>query len=448
MRPLVRVRQPAGYAPEREYAVRVVLEEFLGLDVALETESRGDVELAVPDDSGRRVLLADGLFRTPPERWLTADSLPAVRRWDASESPARDALVSPSLPVLFGEPEVEAGDGLIRVGLDVFGSAFFLLTRYEELCLPERDEHGRFPLTASICGRAGIVDRPLVNEYVELLWWALSSLWPRLERRPRTFRVVPSHDVDWPLNPDSRLAAVAADLVKRRDPALALGRLVRRERLNDVFDLIMDESERLGLRSAFYFIAGPTGRSVDGSCDLDHPFVRALLRRVDGRGHEIGLHPSYETFRDPELTRQELDRLRAACEREGVAQQVSGGRQHFLRWENPVTWRNWEEAGLEYDSTLSFREEPGFRCGVCYEYPVFDLRARRQLRLRERPLVVMEVSALGDDPRRDAEGLERIRTLRDRCRRYRGDFTLLWHNNWLVSRRQQQLYRAALGADG
>ena len=41
---------------------------------------------------------------------------------------------------------------------------------------------------------------------------------------------------------------------------------------------------------------------------------------------------------------------------------------------------------MEFDSTLSYADKEGFRCGVCYDFPVFDFLERRQLKLREFPL--------------------------------------------------------------
>jgi hypothetical protein len=257
--------------------------------------------------------------------------------------------------------------------------------------------------------------------------------------------VVPSHDVDWPV-PDvrgarARVRAAAGDALRRREPGLAWRRL-RGANVNDTFDFIMDCSERRGLRSAFYFMAGRTNPDWDGPGDLGDPFVRRLLRRVDARGHEIGLHPSYETFRDPAALRAEHERLVAACEAAGVAQRPRGGRQHFLRWENPTTWRAWDEAGLEYDASLGFSDVAGFRCGTAREFPVFDLRARRRLGLRERPLVVMEQAVMGPP----AGVAAAVAPLAAACRRAGTGLSLLWHNSSLIARAERAAYEAALDA--
>jgi uncharacterized protein DUF7033 len=429
-----------------------LLEEFLGLECSFETENRLDVELRIVGLDGRLVL-ADGLFATPDDGWLADSSFPRepLARWP-------DAPTVPTpLPVLYGEGKLELGDREAKLALDVLGGAFFLLTRYEELVRSDRDEHERFPAAASLALRAQFLDRPLVNEYLEVLWFTLQQVWPSLERRPLEFRQLLTHDVDLPRCPKRTVLRAGAtaiyDLVRRRDPQLALRRLraVRPGRSGNfdldpcnTFDFIMDASESRGLRSAFYFIAGRTGGAIDGDYSLDEPWIRRLLRRIHERGHELGLHTSYNTFRDSEQVRAEHERLRDACESEGIRQDAWGGRQHFLRWENPTTWQAWADAGLDYDSTVGFADAPGFRCGVCLDYPVFNVRTRRELPLRERPLIAMEKSLFHYRGMSRDEAVADIARLRDQCRRVGGQFTLLWHNDWLFTRRSQALYARAL----
>lgn len=425
---------PPGYDAERAYAFEVVLGTILGVRHVAREERRADVAIGLEGAPGERLCVADVLFATPPEVWLTAAMLPQVPL-------ARED----DLPLLYAMPRAPNEESAQAwLGLDVFGSAFFLLTRYEELVSPERDAHERFPAAASIAVREGFLTRPIVHEYAELLWRRLAGLWPRLTRRQRAGELRPSHDVDWPALPARPLRAVvrtlAGDLIVRRDPRLACDRARweharRHGRLEmdpyDTFDELMDVSEAAGVRSAFYFLA-------DGSYPLDE--VAPVLRRVHERGHEIGLHPGYGSFRRPEAIAEQFRTLRETCWQLGIEQETWGGRQHFLQWENPVTWQAWDDAGLDYDATLTYSDRAGFRTGVCIEHPVFNLRTRRRLRLRERPLVAMEGALLGGVARRrHAEAT--LLALRAQCRRVGGDFTLLWHNSSLLSRRDRELYR-------
>jgi hypothetical protein len=459
------VKHPETYAPERRYIFDVILGEFLGLAWEGRTEPREDVEISVAEISdGQRLTVADGLFRTPEHDWLSERSLPSrpLSSCTLDRATINPTLVDPVLPVIYGHElangshctQTETG---LALGVDIFGSVFFQLSRYEEIALQVRDEHDRFSAGAALAIGEGFVGRPLVNEYVEVLWAALVRLWPRLQRRRREFSERLSHDVDWPLHragsPLRIAKTVIGDLLYRRDAGLALTRLqgalanVRGDPANDpynTFDLIMDLSERRGLRSAFYFMAGKTDARFDGTYSLEDPWIRGLMGRIHKRGHELGLHPSYGSFRDASIISAEHLALVRTCQRLDIEQAEWGGRQHFLRWENPATWRAWEQAGLAYDSSLGFSQHRGFRCGTCFEYPVFDLVARKRLRLRERPLVVMDIALLTHTVASEDEKLAEIEALRSRCRLFGGEFTMLWHNSRLTSRRAKSLYTAAL----
>jgi len=90
-----------------------------------------------------------------------------------------------------------------------------------------------------------------------------------------------------------------------------------------------------------------------------------------------GLHLSYDTCTHPERIARESRRLQRICQEEGIEQSQWGGRMHYLRWQWPTTAHGWEQAGFHYDSTLRFADRPGFRCGTCHPYPMFDPVAQR-----------------------------------------------------------------------
>lgn len=441
--------------PERRYIAEVLLGEYLGLPFRLERHAGPDWHVSA---EGRTLEVADALLSRAD--YLQPASLPALplASWPAPEFCPR--LAGRRLPVLYGErgdrcySDTPAGG---RLHLDVFGGAFFALTRYEEVVTPARDEHGRFPADASLACAASFLERPIVDEYVELLWGALRRIWPALRRKARAFRVHLSHDVDWPYSPRGASASQlvrlsVGDMLKRLDAELALKRWVQRApspeaRAADpfnTFDFLMDASERVGLTSAFYFIPWNSLVGLDGEYTLQEPWIQRLMRRIHARGHRLGFHPSYSTMGDAERTVFEFLALRDELAKLGIAQSEWGGRQHYLRWCNPDTWRAWDHAGLDYDSTLGYAERPGFRCGTCTPYPVFDLQARKALRLRERPLVVMETTLLHHLRLGHAEAAARIAALADECRRFEGEFTLLWHNSNLSARQDKRLYLEVL----
>jgi len=442
---------PKLYPAERDYILSVLFCEFLGLEIQIERSERHNVKISAYDDC--ELIIADGLFAVSPEFWLKPDSLPhqPLKIWNIDSAPIKATTVNTKVPVIYGHNPESAGffevtEKRINWGLDIFGSAFFMLTRYEEFVNLHLDSRERFLGRYSLAYQESFLDRPIVNEYLELLWAALTILWPTLQRKSREYKVMLTHDVDVPfatigIPKKFVLRSMGADLLLRRDPSLAWRRVKSFFKIrhgdhtldpNNTFNSIMDLSEKHGLISHFYFIAGHSAGDLDGFYSIDDPFIRTLMKQIYLRGHEIGLHPSYNSFQEPECIHREFEKLIRVADEEGIQQSRWGGRQHYLRWKVPTTWQAWEDAGLDYDSTLSFIDVAGFRCGTCYEFSVFNLMTKKQLQLKEYPLIVMDITLFCQMNMPQVESLSLMQRLAQRCKIFNGIFVFLWHNNsWL-----------------
>jgi hypothetical protein len=404
-------------------------------------------------------VLADIFFQTPRDDWLTSASLPKklLPIWDTRQTITGVPLVNPKVPVIFGKLQ-DASVKKSYIPLDILGSSFFMFSRYEELVVPERDMHGRFPASASLAFQNGFLERPIINEYIEILWAYMHRLWPGLNRKPRSFRILPSHDIDIPFQYLLKslwkiLLKSGGDIYYRKSMRMAANSMINWVNVKygtqldpyNTFDWILQITEKAGLKAVFNFMSG--GRlPLDYYYSIKNKNIQDLLKNILLKGHEIGFHPSYRTFSDGNLWRAEFDQLKIYLD----GYRIRGGRQHFLRFDVPVTWRYWSENGLEYDSTLSFADHAGFRCGTCYEYPVFDLLRRRKLPLKERPLIVMDRTVidkpymnLGSTP----DALNFMMDLKKQCLQYDGDFVVLWHNQRFVDRKEREIYRALIGAN-
>jgi hypothetical protein len=462
---MIRLYCPPGRAAARAWVAGVVLGEVLQQDFRLEPQPQLAGWRLTLDGADGELHLPDLLLGLPEDQWLDSRSLPRqpLGRWTPPEALRHSAAVPAELPILYGEVAEQgylAAEGsTVRLGLDVFGSAFFLLSRYEEYATAERGEYGWFPLERNALARSGALERPLVNEYAELLWKLLRQLWPGLTRPLRRSRLVPTHDVDVPWGVYRRnwlrhLRSAGADLALRRDPALAWRRLatagqVRRGAIdadvNNTFDWIMRQSEQRGLTSTFYFLVD------DANFQLEHPWVLKLLQTIEARGHRLGVHPPLGTAQDPPALKAAVDRFRSALRLAGLAALADSalpGRQHYLQWDPAQTWPAYAAAGLGRDSSCGFPQRIGFRAGICQPFQPFDLRRMQALPLVEEPLCAMEVSLLAAmfEHVPLARAVERLIRLGQVCQAFGGDYVLLWHNDGLIGRRQQAAYMAVLEA--
>jgi len=84
---------------------------------------------------------------------------------------------------------------------------------------------------------------------------------------------------------------------------------------------------------------------------------------------------------------------------------------------------------------LGFTDYIGFRCGTCRDLPVFNLKTREPLRLRERPLIAMDTTLLESKYMELwlEQALKYIEKFTQICRQVNGTFCILWHNSTLGS---------------
>ncbi len=202
------------------------------------------------------------------------------------------------------------------------------------------------------------------------------------------------------------------------------------------FETIMSLENNLGVRSAFYFLNEPDlfhekpvrawAQSDDwiqqlGRYDITNPEIASIIRTLNADGWEIGLHGSYQSYRDRFRLTYEKTVLESI-----LGETILGGRQHYLNLDGVKTWRYHTEMGLGYDASLGSSTEYGFTNGYGVKRPFND-------EFIVFPLTVME-STLPDPE----EHAEKARTVCERllaeARENGAVMTVLWHPRYFSDR--------------
>ena len=209
----------------------------------------------------------------------------------------------------------------------------------------------------------------------------------------------------------------------------------------------MDTSEKYNLKSAFYFICGKTDTFRDADYNVSHNSIQHLIQTIHKRCHEIGLHPSYHTYKDPIAFQKEADALKLVLNQLNITQPHIGGRMHYLRWQQPETLWAWENAKFSYDSTLGYAEAIGFRCGTSFEYQAICPIKKTALQLRIRPLHLMDqtlISGIYMKFHNPDDILQAALNIKNTCQKHNGQFNLLWHNSELNTNFKRAIYENLL----
>lgn len=426
---MVNVYMHKDFEPEKKYVFDFLFKYYFKTDHKISYHEKHEYCLKFGE---KIVTIEDSFFSAlPPDQLLNKKALPAQ-----VEEIENELAPEGTLKILFGNKKTEISSEKAYIGIDLIGSIFFLLSLYDEMLSDHhKDEHSRFDESQGYLRKMNLHRNPLVNEYSEFLWNVLLHMGYRENRISRSFRIFLTHDVDYFARydcPSKYIKAVGGDIFRRRSlKALYntnkdyFGKKFKNKKDSyDTFDFLMDISEEKGLKSRFYFIPGEKG-DPDYRYNINDDCVTTTIKNILNRGHIVGIHPSYSTYNNAEQLKLELCRLKE------INPYTNEGRQHYLRFENPVTWEIWESVGLKTDSSIGFHSDVGFRAGVCCEYPVYSLTKRKALNLTERPLIIMD-GALRKISHDKNILLETCNDVISKVKKYNGDLVILWHNNNLA----------------
>jgi hypothetical protein len=360
----------------------------------------------------------------------------------AKTKPSLPLQTIEGVPFLFGLPVVERMGDTIVVHADFVASAYFLLSRYEEILHRDRrDEHGRFPGRESLPRRAGFIDRPIVDEYGKRIRGWLNGNGVRMQEFvPFIRKINLTHDVDIPFTGRTWPGVARKILSGRRAPLAAV-----REKYAPLaqdpyytFPWMFEENRRLQrtigeerCQSLLFFRAGGRAKQDRPRYDLYGKDIRALYALCKQYEATVGLHCSYQGGREPSLLFAEKNRLE-----EAFGLDVRANRHHYLASREPEDMEYLEKAGITDDYTMGYADVAGFRLGTSLPVRYINPVARRLSSLVLHPLTIMDgtlnevrfMNLTGD------RAEEYCMRLIDHIRNVNGELTLLWHNTSAMER--------------
>ena len=313
---------------------------------------------------------------------------------------------------------------------DIFGAAFYLVSRYEEYLPHIKDEHMRFSPQQSIAYQKGFLNKPLVNIWAEELKKILRQKFQSLKFRESHYKFLSTFDID------SAYAYKEKGLM-RHVGALSLALFTFQfskvfERLRVIFGFENDPyntyewqlsiRNKYHLKQIYFFLVGEYGEydkniPVEGSRRFQS-LIKSIADYAD-----VGVHPSYASNKNKEQLRKEIRRLSKVLKRE-----VTKSRQHFLKVTFPDTYRNLLEFDIQEDYSLGYASEIGFRASICSPFNFYDLDLDIETKLKLVPFMLMDGTMKDYMRLSPEEAVTKAKELVDEVKAVNGTFVTLWHN--------------------
>ncbi|MGD0817564.1 MAG: polysaccharide deacetylase family protein [Methanomassiliicoccales archaeon] len=182
---------------------------------------------------------------------------------------------------------------------------------------------------------------------------------------------------------------------------------------------IAEQEEERGSHSTFFVMNAPKDHTGAGYSLSD---IAEQLEAVRRKGSEVALHGSYDAGHSPEKIRAEKEGME-----KGLGIKVTGYRNHYLRFQVPSSFEYLAQAGFEYDSTIGFSDNYGFRNGMVHPYHPY-LDDQEQSSILELPLAVMDCSLYSYMGLNPSEGRDICFELIMQTKKLHGTLVILWHN--------------------
>ncbi len=322
---------------------------------------------------------------------------------------------------------------------DIIAGGFYFLTCWHEYIMSQKGiPKGRVDYTESLQYRWDFTEIPVVDVYCQLLLYVMEMFSPELVRdimwnNDSKFVLSLSHDIDywnvWDKKAVKDALKYNLDTLSKRPVAAAykiIGHLLHKKFIYDPWITVRSirrTEDVMGGKSTWFLLARNDYEDERQNYLFDVKYREQIIDLLGQQ--EIGLHGSPASAFDLDVLKEELDALRA------VGFDPTGFRTHYLHFDYQKSFKILEQAGIQYDSTLGYWENIGFRAGISFPFFPFNIEENRPFRVLEIPLIVMDTTLYSKKAMNltTLSAARRLKRLIDLAAKYQSHLSLLWHNN-------------------
>jgi len=274
-----------------------------------------------------------------------------------------------------------------QIQFDIIETIFFHISRMEEWYC---DEWQLDPCDMMRSEEQFLVQQNLHNIPVvdHLIFAFANALGLKLTPQKTEYRI--THDIDQVSRKPSLFNTIRSTggVLWRRQKPSAIHKIwsayFSKKNEYDTFNWML--SDRSDIEKCIYFLVGGTTK-YDTPYRLETDRMKAIFQLCKDRNYRIGIHPSYDGWRDEKLFKSEKEKLEKQ-----INLPIKISRQHYLHFDFKKTPEILTKYDIKEDSTMGYRDRVGFRCGTGFGYHLYNFKKEAPFSFIEVPLVVMDSS--------------------------------------------------------
>jgi hypothetical protein len=323
------------------------------------------------------------------------------------------------------------------IPFDIFGAAFWLLTRYEEYLPFKPDSDNRFQYKSSLAYQYDFIQYPLVNLWLKELKGVLNERFPELRFKERQYNFLSTIDIDNAYQFKFKgfvrtLAGIIADKKLSRIKQRLKIILDLEKDPFDCYDFLIEAHRQTNTKAIYFFLLGDYGPNDKNHSASDLRF-QALIKHIADYSM-VGIHPSYASNNNLRKLKVEVSRLGNITHK-----MITKSRQHFSMVRFPQTYQDLLQAGLLSDYSMGYTNCNGFRASYCYPFKWYSLEIESGSSLTIHPYCLTENTLIAQSEVVNKPIAELCGPIINEVKRYNGQVISIFHND-VFDEKMKQFY--------
>lgn len=393
------------------YVLKTLLKEGLGLDYKHTSNSQ-----EFENESGAKLNYSDATF----ENCVTIKPQGILFDYGIKDYPI-EVIASEQYYKLFFKTNS------FQIPFDLFGAAFWLLTRYEEYLPHKSDKYKRFHYRSSLAYQYNFLHLPLINLWLKELQTILANHFPELVFKTPTYSFLSSIDIDnaYKYKHKGFVRALAGFISDRRFSKMAqrLRIILNKEKDPfDCYDFLIQAHKEKNIQAIYFFLLGDYGPNDKNHSAANLQFQVLIKHLADYS--MVGIHPSFGSNTSLHQLKVETNRLSNITHKT-----ITKSRQHFSMLRFPKTYQDLLQTGIVMDYSMGYSNANGFRASYCYPFKWYNLEIESTANLLVHPFSLTDITLSSQAQQMNKPILEIAQPFIDEHKKYGGQLMSIFHND-------------------
>lgn len=316
------------------------------------------------------------------------------------------------------------------IPFDLFGAAFWLLSRYEEYLPYKTDNYDRFNYRSGLAYQYDFIKTPLVNLWLEQLQLSLKENFPAMKFKEHQYKFISTVDIDNAFKYKHKgvvraLAGYVKDVFSK-DATSFMSRVNvisgKRKDPFDCYDFLIEAHKQQNIKAIYFFLLGDYGPNDKNQSATNLPFQSLIKGMADYSA--VGIHPSFGSTNKIQQLKVEISRLSNI-----IHSPITISRQHYSILKFPKTYQNLLQAGVEQDYSMGYTNVNGFRASYCFPFKWYDIESEMLTPLTIHSFCIAENTMVYYAKKENKTLAEQALPIINEVKKYKGQLISIFHND-------------------